>query len=61
MRDFDVDAQDGLGWTPLMMAASLKDADEVVDLLLSRDAGVNVKSTWPGLESPYWNLQTVLN
>ena len=45
MKDFDVDARDGLGWTPLMMAASLKDADEVVDLLLSRDADVNMKST----------------
>lgn len=29
-----------------MMAASLKDADELVDLLLARDADVNMKSTF---------------
>ncbi|KAF9640426.1 putative proteasome regulatory particle subunit protein [Lasiodiplodia theobromae] len=39
-KNFD----DGSGWTPLMMAASLKDADELVDLLLSRDADVNMKN-----------------
>lgn len=27
-----------------MMAASLKDADELVDLLLARDADINIKS-----------------
>ncbi|OMP88141.1 Ankyrin repeat-containing protein, partial [Diplodia seriata] len=48
-QNFDVDAQDGSGWTPLMMAASLKDADELVDLLLSRDADVNMKSGQPML------------
>ncbi|OJD37632.1 proteasome regulatory particle subunit [Diplodia corticola] len=45
-KNFDIDAQDGSGWTPLMMAASLKDADELVDLLLSRDADVNMKSAF---------------
>ena len=36
--------QDGSGWTPLMMAASLKDADAIVDLLLRKGADVNIKS-----------------
>ncbi|KAF2145702.1 uncharacterized protein K452DRAFT_324600 [Aplosporella prunicola CBS 121167] len=44
-KGFDVDAQDGSGWTPLMMAASLKESDELVDLLLSRGADVNMKTT----------------
>lgn len=40
-KDFDPDAQDGLGWTPLMMASSLKHADAIVDLLLAKGADVN--------------------
>jgi ankyrin repeat protein len=38
--------QDGSGWTPLMIAASLKNAegDAIVDLLLRKDADVNIKS-----------------
>ncbi|KAK4995194.1 putative ankyrin-repeat protein [Elasticomyces elasticus] len=44
-RDFDVDAQDGAGWTPLMMAASLKNSDAVLDLLLNKGADVNMKSS----------------
>lgn len=32
-----------------MMAASLKDADELVDLLLARDADVNMKSVFISL------------
>ncbi|KAK8186813.1 ankyrin repeat-containing domain protein, partial [Phyllosticta paracitricarpa] len=43
-KNFDVDEQDGSGWTPLMMAASLKDSDELVDLLISRGADVNIKN-----------------
>lgn len=34
-----------MGWTPLMIAASVKDSDRVVDLLLARDADVNETST----------------
>lgn len=45
-KDFDVDAQDGLGWTPLMMAVSVKDSDNVVDLLLSRGASVGMTSAF---------------
>lgn len=41
-KDFDPDVQDGLGWTPLMMASSLKDSDATVDLLLSKGADVNM-------------------
>lgn len=44
-KDFDVDAKDGIGWTPLMMATSRKDGDAMVDLLLSRGANVNATST----------------
>lgn len=36
--------QDGSGWTPLMIASSLKEGDALVDLLLSKDADVNMKS-----------------
>ena len=43
-RGFDVDAQDGAGWTALMMAASLKDGDGLVDLLLADGADVNEKT-----------------
>lgn len=43
-KDFDVDAQDGAGWTALMMAASLKDGDQLVDLLLAKGADPNIKT-----------------
>lgn len=46
-KGFDVDAQDGSGWSPLMIACSVEDGDEMVDLLLSRDADVNLKSLPP--------------
>ena len=37
--------KDGMGWTPLMMAVSVKDGDPLVDLLLSKGADVNITST----------------
>jgi len=40
-KDFDPDVQDGSGWTPLMMAVSLKEGDELVNLLLQKGADVN--------------------
>lgn len=43
-KDFDVDAQDGSGWTPLMMASSLKDGEAVTDLLLAKGADTNEKT-----------------
>ncbi|KAI6714012.1 hypothetical protein JHW43_003442 [Diplocarpon mali] len=46
-KEFDPDVQDGSGWTPLMIAVSLKDGDELVDLLLRKEADVNTKSTPP--------------
>lgn len=44
-KDFDVDVQDGSGWTPLMIACSIKDGDEIIDLLLARGADANLKSS----------------
>ncbi|EED24113.1 proteasome regulatory particle subunit (Nas6), putative [Talaromyces stipitatus ATCC 10500] len=43
---FDPDVTDGSGWTPLMIAASLKNAegDAIIELLLRKDADVNMKS-----------------
>ena len=40
--------KDGLGWTPLMMAASLPngDGDELVDKLLRKGADVGMKSMY---------------
>ncbi|MCJ1439466.1 Ankyrin-2 [Xylographa pallens] len=43
-RDFDPDVKDGSGWTPLMIAASLRDGDDLVDLLLKKEADVNAKN-----------------
>ena len=36
--------QEGVGWTPLMIASSVKDGDAIVDLLLKRGADVNARS-----------------
>nr|POE47717.1 ankyrin repeat-containing protein c6c3.08 [Quercus suber] len=43
-KGFDIDAQDGAGWTALMMAASLKEGDALVDFLLLTGASVDVKT-----------------
>lgn len=43
-KGFEVDAQDGAGWTALMMASSLKEGDALVDLLLAKSADVNMKT-----------------
>lgn len=40
----DMSGQDASGWTPLMIAASLRDGDDLVDLLLGKEADVNAKS-----------------
>ena len=39
-----VQVQDSSGWTPLMIASSLRDADDIIDLLLNKEADVNAKS-----------------
>ncbi|ERF70659.1 hypothetical protein EPUS_02525 [Endocarpon pusillum Z07020] len=45
-RNFDPDTPDGSGWTPLMIASSLKDnqGEQTVDLLLQKDVEVNAQS-----------------
>ncbi|KAH8665849.1 ankyrin repeat-containing domain protein [Tricladium varicosporioides] len=43
-KNFDPDVQDGSGWTPLMIAVSLKDGDALVDLFLRKGADVNAKN-----------------
>ncbi|KAE8157003.1 ankyrin repeat-containing domain protein [Aspergillus tamarii] len=45
-KHFDPDVEDGSGWTPLMIAASLKNAegDPIIDLLLKKGADINAKS-----------------
>ncbi|KAJ6036354.1 hypothetical protein N7540_000633 [Penicillium herquei] len=47
VKNFDPDVEDGSGWTPLMIAASLKDAagDPIIDLLLRKEADVTIKSS----------------
>ncbi|KAF2869930.1 ankyrin repeat-containing domain protein [Massariosphaeria phaeospora] len=41
---FSVDAPDALGWTPLMMACSRKDAEPIITLLLQLGADPNAKT-----------------
>jgi 26S proteasome non-ATPase regulatory subunit 10 len=43
-KDFDPDVQDGSGWTPLMIAVSLKEGDDLVNLFLNKGADVNQTS-----------------
>ncbi|KAL2832711.1 ankyrin repeat-containing domain protein [Aspergillus pseudoustus] len=45
-KNFDPDVEDGSGWTPLMIASSLKNAegDPILELLLRKGADVNGKS-----------------
>jgi 26S proteasome non-ATPase regulatory subunit 10 len=43
-KDFDPDVQDGSGWSPLMIAVSLKEGEDLVNLLLNKGADVNQTS-----------------
>ncbi|KIX08437.1 uncharacterized protein Z518_03093 [Rhinocladiella mackenziei CBS 650.93] len=45
-RSFDPDAQDSSGWTPLMIASSLKDngGEAVIELLLSKEADAKIST-----------------
>ncbi|KAI1840498.1 hypothetical protein JX265_008605 [Neoarthrinium moseri] len=40
-KDFDPDVEDASGWTPLMIAASVKDGEKLVAMLLGWGADVN--------------------
>lgn len=44
MTDYVSYVQDGLGWTPLMIAASVKDGEDMVTWLTGRGADVGEKS-----------------
>ncbi|KAF9869827.1 hypothetical protein CkaCkLH20_12744 [Colletotrichum karsti] len=44
LRNFNPDVQDGSGWTPLMISASIKDSEKLVNLLLQKGADVNLKN-----------------
>lgn len=44
-----------MGWTPLMIAASVKDSEKLVDFLLSKGADPNEKSEFPSPLSPPTN------
>ncbi|KAI9371404.1 ankyrin repeat-containing domain protein [Aspergillus egyptiacus] len=64
-KNFDPDVEDGLGWTPLMIASSLKNAegDPILELLLRKGADVNTK-TYTGQNALHFatskaNLSTV--
>jgi ankyrin repeat protein len=49
-------SQDDSGWTPLMIAASVKDADKVADILLARGADVNQTSMPFSLQTTQYPL-----
>ena len=48
--------KDASGWTPLMIASSLREEDGLVDLLLSKEADVNVKNYSGQVPFPYFPL-----
>ncbi|CAD6504567.1 BgTH12-00076 [Blumeria graminis f. sp. triticale] len=49
IKSFDPDVQDGSGWTPLMIAVSLKDGEELVEFLLQKGAdATNYSSDYAG-------------
>lgn len=43
-KGFEADAKDGMGWTPLMCAASVRDGEGLLEKLVLRGADVNAKS-----------------
>lgn len=45
--------QDDMGWTPLMIAASVKDSEKLVVFLLSKGADPNEKSEYFGVFWPH--------
>lgn len=51
-KSFDPDVKDGSGWTPLMIAASLKEGEGLVQMLLGKGADVNAKSRCSVFQSP---------
>ncbi|CAH0047914.1 unnamed protein product, partial [Clonostachys solani] len=47
---FDADIEDGSGWTPLMISASVPDNEPVLTLLISKGADVNAKTSKKNLD-----------
>lgn len=43
-RGFEPDVRDGMGWTPLMCACSVRDGEGLVEKLVGRGADVGAKS-----------------
>ncbi|MCJ1314346.1 Ankyrin-2 [Agyrium rufum] len=43
-KDFNPDAQDGSGWTALMIASSLPEGSDIVNLVLSKGGDVEIKN-----------------
>ncbi|KAG6066326.1 hypothetical protein E4U32_006248 [Claviceps aff. humidiphila group G2b] len=44
-KNFDPDVQDGSGWTPFMISASLPNSQPILHLLLQKGANVNEKNS----------------
>ncbi|KAL8360405.1 hypothetical protein RB601_007256 [Gaeumannomyces tritici] len=61
-KGFDAEVQDDSGWTPLMIAVSIKDGDKLVDLLLGKGADVNEKSkVHKPIVPPFLRLDSPVN
>ncbi|PKS07852.1 hypothetical protein jhhlp_006460 [Lomentospora prolificans] len=44
LPDFDPDIQDDSGWSPFMIAANIKDSEEILSILLAKGADINQRN-----------------